>query len=259
MKGAFKCGFPGFVLSLVSLVLAGSFALGAARALGSTAAPQRDAQQQKQKGNYPRSTFLTPQTARSGNLAAAEDEDDHSVYRHSAAVRTIGGWLHLDQEQSARLFEYFNFAILAGGILFFLRKYLPAMMRARRETIQKQLVEARAATEQANQRLAAVEQRFARLDEEIAAIRTQAEQDSVAEEARIKSLIEKERQRIVQSAEQEIRAAAAAARRELKRFAGELAVDRAAQMISLTDANDRFLVHQFAQELVEQPRNGGKG
>ncbi len=257
MKCVFKCGFLAFILSSV---LAGPAAFGAASALQGATAPPRDAQQQQRRtANSSGSSFLTPQTARSGNLAAAEDEDDHSVYRHSAAVRAIGGWLHLDQEQSARVFEYLNFAILAGGILFFLRKHLPAMMRSRRETIQKQLVEARSATEQANQRLAAVEQRFARLDEEIAAIRAKAEQDGVAEEARIKSLIEKERQRIVESAGQEIRAAASAARRELKRFAGELAVDRAAQMISLNDASDRFLVHQFAQELVDQPRNGGIG
>jgi F-type H+-transporting ATPase subunit b len=135
---------------------------------------------------------------------------------------------------------------------------LPGMMRARREAIQKQLVEARAATEQANARLAAVEQRFARLDREIAAIRAHAEQDGAAEESRIKALMEAERQRIIASAEQEIAAAASAARRELKRFAGALAIDRAVKRISLDESGDRALMRQFVQDLGEEARLGGR-
>ncbi len=260
MKHLFTYRCFGSVL-ILGLGLAGSFAFAAPMASPGAIAAQPDSagRQQKHpssKSSSGSSSFLTPRTARSQNLAAAEQEDDNSVYRHSAAVRTIGGWLHLDPEASARIFEYLNFAILAGAVLFFLGKYLPGMLRTRRETLQKQLVEARNATEQANRRLASVEERFARLDEEIAAIRAHAEQDSAAEEVRMKALIEKERQRIVHSAEQEIAAAASAAQRDLKRFAGELAVDRAAQMISLNEAGDRVLLRQFEQELSEQPRNG---
>ena len=117
-------------------------------------------------------------------------------------------------------------------------------------------MEARAATEQANARLAAVEQRFARLDQEIASIRTHAEQESAAEETRIKALMEAERQRIIASAEQEIAAAASAARRELKRFAGALAIDRAAKKISLDESGDRALLRQFVQDLGQEARFG---
>ena len=42
-----------------------------------------------------------------------------------------------------------------------------------------------------------MEAQFARLDDEIAKIQLQAERDGAAEEVRIKSLIEAERQRIV--------------------------------------------------------------
>ena len=248
-------------LSIVVLTTSLAFAAQSALAQASDGGRRQGqpAASSTQNGKSPRGSsgsFLTPQTARSENLAAAEQEDDTSVYRHSGAVRAIGRWFHLDPEASARVFEFLNFAILAGAILYFLMKYLPPILRLRKESLQKQLQEARTATEQANRRLAAVEQKFAHLDQEIASIRAHAEQDSVAEEARIKALIEKERRRIVDSAEQEIAVAASAARRELKRFAGELAVDRAARMISLNDAGDRLLVRQFAQELGELPRNG---
>jgi F-type H+-transporting ATPase subunit b len=251
------------------LVLAGRLALPAQNVPPATAeAPQAEDAGQLRQGQpsppadsehkpHPHfgATFLTPKTQQSDNLVAAEDEDDTAVYRHSPSVRAISRWFHLAPEPAARLFEYFNFVLLAGGVLFLLLRFLPNQMRARRETIQKQLVEARAATEQANARLAQVEQRFARLEQEIAGIRAQAEQESAAEEAHIKTLMEAERQRIISSAEQEIAAAASAARRQLKRFAGELAIERASKRISLDEAGDRILVRHFIEGLGrgEQP------
>jgi F-type H+-transporting ATPase subunit b len=192
------------------------------------------------------------------SLDNPEQESGDNIYRHSASVRLLGRWLHLDQESSARLFEYLNFAILAGAILFAMFKYLPKTFRANREDIQHRLLDARTATEQANERLAAIEQRLSRLDEEIAAIAKQAEKDSVEDEARIKASIETERQRIVEAVGRDIAAASSAAQRELKRFAAGLAVDRAAQRIALTEDDDRALVREFASSLSLQARNGGK-
>ena len=185
-------------------------------------------------------------------------ETGEDVFRHSASVKYLARWLHLDKETAARLFEYLNFAVLAGAVLFALLKYLPKTFRAHREDIQHRLVDARTATEQANERLAAIEQRLARLDEEIAAISKQAEKDSVEDEARIKASIETERQRIVEAVTRDIAAASSAAQRDLKRFAAGLAVDRAAQRMVLTEDDDRALVQEFSQSLGRQARNGGK-
>jgi F-type H+-transporting ATPase subunit b len=187
-----------------------------------------------------------------------DEETGDEVYRHSASVKLLARWLHLDKETAARLFEYLNFAILAGAVLFALLKFLPKTFRANREEIQHRLVEARTATQQANERLAAIEQRLARLDEEIAAITRQAEKDSVEDEARIKASIETERERIVEAVSRDIAAASSAAQRDLKRFAAELAVDRAAQRMMLSENDDRALVQEFSQSLGQQARNGGK-
>jgi F-type H+-transporting ATPase subunit b len=187
-----------------------------------------------------------------------DEETGDDVYRHSASVKLLARWLHLDKETAARLFEYLNFAILAGAVLFALLKFLPKTFRANREEIQHRLVEARTATQQANERLSAIEQRLARLDEEIAAITRQAEKDSVEDEARIKASIETERERIVEAVSRDIAAASSAAQRDLKRFAAELAVDRAAQRMMLSEDDDRALVQEFSQSLGQQARNGGK-
>jgi F-type H+-transporting ATPase subunit b len=189
-----------------------------------------------------------------------EQEPGDDVYRHSASVKLIGRWLHLDKESAAELFEYLNFAILAGAILYALSKYLPKTFRANREDIQHRLVDARTATEQAHERLTAIEQRLSHLDEEIAAISKQAEKDSVEDEARIKASIEDERHRIVDAASKDIAAAASAAQRDLKRFAAGLAVDRASQKVVLTEDDDRDLMQEFAQSLGQQGRAGrGEG
>ena len=187
-----------------------------------------------------------------------DEETGDDVYRHSASVKWLARWLHVDKETAARLFEYLNFAVLAGAVLFAMLKFLPKTFRANREDIQHRLVEARTATQEANERLAAIEQRLAKLDEEIAAITKQAEKDSVEDEARIKASIETERERIVEAVSRDIAAASSAAQRDLKRFAAELAVDRAAQRMMLSEDDDRALVQEFSQSLGQQARNGGK-
>lgn len=199
------------------------------------------------------SAKAAPQSA-----AADEEEPSDDVYRHSASVRMIGSWLHLDQEDAARLFEYLNFAVLAGAVLFALLKILPKTFRQNKVDIQHRLLDARTATQQANERLSAIEQRLARLDEEILAISKQAERDSVEDEARIKSSIEAERRRIVDATTKDISAAASAAQRDLKRFAAGLAVDRAGQKMSLTEDDDRALLQEFTQGLSRQAHSGGK-
>ena len=187
-----------------------------------------------------------------------ELESGNDIYRHSASVKLIARWLNVDKESAARLLEYFNFAILAGAILYGLWRYLPKAFRENRENIQHRLLDARTATEQAHQRLAAIEQRLGRLDEEIAAISRQAEKDSVDEEARIKASIEEERRRIVESASKDIAAAASAAQRDLKRFAAGLAVDRAAQRLVLTEDEDRGLLQEFAESLGQHAHGRGE-
>lgn len=192
----------------------------------------------------------------SDNAAELEQGDD--VYRHSPSVRMLARWLHLDKETAARLFEYLNFALLAGAVLFGLGRILPKTFRANREEIQHRLSEARTATQDANQRLTAIEQKLAQLDEEIAAIGKQAEKDSVEDEARVKASIEAERQRITEAVSRDIAAASSAAQRDLKRFAAGLAVDRAAQRMALTENEDRALVQEFVQNLGQQARNGDR-
>jgi F-type H+-transporting ATPase subunit b len=187
-----------------------------------------------------------------------EPETGDNLYRHSPSVKTIGGWMHMDKERAATSFEYFNFALLAAGVLYGLAKVLPKTFRANREAIQGKLEEARTATQDANERLAVIEKKLGGLWEEIAAISKQAEKDSAEDEARIKASIEEERKRIVDGVGKDIAAASSAAQRELKRFAASLAVERATQKLSLTEEDDRALMQEFVSTLGKHTNGRGE-
>jgi F-type H+-transporting ATPase subunit b len=184
------------------------------------------------------------------------EADETQQYRHSASVQALARLLHVDVETAATGFEYINFAVIVLAIGIPLFRILPRTMRERSEKLGKDLETARKATADANSRLSAVEAQLAGLDAEIAAIRKRVEEEMREDEARIKASIGEESARIVASAGQEIQVAAAQARRGLKEFAGDLAIDRALSQLTLTDEIDRALIAEFARD--SKPSAGGQ-
>lgn len=179
-----------------------------------------------------------------------EVKDESDEYRHSATVQKLGSMVGLNAEQAATAFTVFNFLILAIGVGFVLLKTLPKAFRDRNSRIQKQLVDARTATEEASARLNSVEARLSRLDDQIAAMRLQAEADSAKEEQRIRASVEEEKSKILAAAESEIQSATTAARRDIQQFAAGLAIEQAARKLVVTAETDRLLVENFARHLT---------
>jgi F-type H+-transporting ATPase subunit b len=185
-----------------------------------------------------------------------EIKDENDEYRHSPAVQKLGRMVGLNAEQAATAFTLFNFTILVIGVGFVLLKTLPKAFRARTSRIQKQLVDARTATEEASARLNSVEARLAKLDDQIAEMRSHAEADAAKEEQRIRANIEEEKSKILVAAEAEIQSATSAARREIQQFAAGLAIEQAARKLVVTAETDRLLVENFARQLTGD--NGGQ-
>jgi F-type H+-transporting ATPase subunit b len=204
------------------------------------------------------SDFIDSRTANSQNLAKAEQEDEEYVFRHSDSVRAFAKMFHLSPEAASMVFWSLNAVLLFVFVGYFLVTGLPKAFRSRRQQLDRQIVEARAATEKAEERLRTVEERLGRLDSEIAAVREQAERDSAHDEVRIKQTMEDEKKKIIASAEQEIASAGAAAERRLRKFAAELAVDRATSRLHLTEGDDRTLIQEFASSLGSNGSQGGR-
>jgi F-type H+-transporting ATPase subunit b len=130
------------------------------------------------------------------------------------------------------------------------------MFRGRTATIQKSLEEARAASADANRRLAEIESRLQHLGEEISQMNSTAESSAAAEDERIKAAAEEDARRIVESAQQDIAAAARTARRELTAHAADLAVSLAGQQIRIDASTDEALVRRFANDLADKNLDG---
>jgi F-type H+-transporting ATPase subunit b len=216
-------------------------------------APANPSTQRQNSGD-----FMDSQTANSQNLAKAEQEDEEYVFKHSDSVRAFAKMFHLSPEAASMVFWSLNAVLLFVFVGYFLVTGLPKAFRSRRQQLDRQIVEARTATEKAEERLRTVEERLSRLDSEIAAVREQAERDSARDEVRIKQAMEDEKKKIVASAEQEIASAGAAAERRLRKFAAELAVDRASSRLHLTEGDDRTLIQEFASSLGSNGSQGGR-
>ena len=181
--------------------------------------------------------------------------NETDAYRMSPSVVKIGAMLGMKPETAANVFTIFNIVVLFGAIGYALAKMLPKAFKDRSTKIQKGLVDARTATEEASSRLNAVEDRLSKLDDQIAAMRTQAEADSVRDEQRIKASVEDEKAKIVAAAEAEIASATMLARREIQKYAAELAIDQAARKLVVTPDTDRLLVQAFANKLGAGSKN----
>jgi F-type H+-transporting ATPase subunit b len=182
--------------------------------------------------------------------AEKSDQDEENVYLHGSMVQSIAKALHLSVETTAQIFVGINFAILVLCIGIPLSRIFPKVVRKRSQTLRHNLEEARKETEDANARLSAVEAKLASIGGEIAKFRAEVEQEMGRDEQRIKATLEEEKVRIVAGVEQEIDSAAAHARRGLRDFAADLAIEHAARQLVLTPENDRALIAEFVRDVA---------
>jgi F-type H+-transporting ATPase subunit b len=185
------------------------------------------------------------------------EQEENNVYRHSKLVQTFADMFHLPVETMAQILEWVNFTIIFFAIAIPLVRIAPRIFRKRSETLRHNLESARKMTEDANARLQAVEAKMATLDDEIEKLRCEVAADSLQDEARIRTSLQEESERIVSAAEQEIEMASAQARRTLRNFAADLAVDQAVKQLVLTPEADQALIAEFVADMSKNGSNQG--
>ena len=196
--------------------------------------------------------------------AAGEDEEENVKLKHGASVQWLARQIGWSVHGTHLLLSGLNFAIIAVIVFWTGRKLLPGIFRNRNASIQQALQEARAASQDANRRLADIENRLRQLDVEIGQMQSAAEKEAAAEEGRIKKAAEEDVCKVILAAEQEIAAAAKQARRELTAHTAGLAIALARQQINVDSNTDQVLVRTFASGLASRPsghdddNHGGK-
>jgi F-type H+-transporting ATPase subunit b len=244
-KRIVRTGFLALLMATCAIVVV--------RAQESTPAPE-------QKEADKDSARVTPgrELAHGSKEAAGTEKDEMAEFKESASVKAIARLTGLGLQQSYWLSVVLNFAVIAIVIVWAGKKFLPGIFRDRTAGIQKAMLEAQKAGEEARRKLAEIEARLAKLDVEIGMIRDGAEKEGAAEEVRIQAAAHDDARKIVASAEQEIAAAAKAARRQLTAHAADLAVGLAQKQIRVDAATDQALVRNFAGQLGTAPDSSGK-
>lgn len=196
--------------------------------------------------------------------AAGEDEEENVKLKHAKPVQWLAEKIGWSVHGTHLLLSGLNFAIIVVIVFWAVSKFVPGVLRGRDASIQKSLEEARAASQDANRRLADIENRLRQLDVEIGQMQVTAEKEAAAEETRIKKAAEEDVRKVVLAAEQEIAAAAKQARRELSTHTAGLAIALARQQIHVDSNTDQVLVRTFASGLASRPsgydddKDGGK-
>jgi len=192
-------------------------------------------------GNEPAATASKP----AEQERPSQEEQNKAFLFGGPVVKWTARTLNTSVETASNIYQFANFLIILLLIAVPLGRVLPKIFRKRSQTLGANLQTARQATEEANTRLRAVEEKLAGLGDEIKKLQAQVEQESLEDEKRVKASLIEESARIVESAEQELGVAVAHARRTLRHFATDLAIEQAAKQMKLSPEADRALISEF--------------
>ena len=181
--------------------------------------------------------FLTPRI-----ILAAEEA------QHGASNGHSGG--HAESPLTA-VWKWGNFLILFGGLGWYLRLPLREFLETRSRSIEEGLASGRLARESALKQMSEIENRMARLDDEVRALRAQAVKEAEEERARILESAKIEAQKILEMAQREIEGLKKSARLELKAHVADLAVKLAEERLqrSVGSEENKRLVVRFLDSL----------
>jgi F-type H+-transporting ATPase subunit b len=172
--------------------------------------------------------------------AQPRGEGEHAEAEHAEGVLPI----------VARIF---NFAVLAGALVYFLRAPIATYLASRHTQIRQDLVTAAEMRTAATAELAKIEAKLKALPGELEALRRQGEEDVAAERVRIAQAAAGERDRLLEHTRREIQMQLRIAKRELVEHAAELAVDVArSRIVGTISTDDQLrLVDRYAAQLSE--------
>ncbi|MFP5207029.1 MAG: hypothetical protein ACLGSH_16880, partial [Acidobacteriota bacterium] len=134
----------------------------------------------------------TPAPPPSTAEAPKSEEDQQNAFLNAPVVHKMAQAFNLSEPAARTLFLLINFLIIFFAIAIPLVRMMPKIFRKRTQNLRRDLDLARKATEEARQRMSAVEAKLAGLDQEIAQFRAQVEQESLEDEKRIKASIQEE-------------------------------------------------------------------
>lgn len=187
-------------------------------------------------------------------VEGSQDAHGEGVAAHGAADDHADAGEHGEahgESPLATLARVANFALLAGGLFYFLRGPVSQHLASRGAQIRGDLQMAAQMKADAAARLAEIEQRLAGLPAELELVKQRGAEEVAAEEARIAAQAQVERDRLVAQARREIDQQVRTARQALKAEAAALAVGVAEARLrdTLTPVEQQRLADGFSSQI----------
>jgi F-type H+-transporting ATPase subunit b len=194
-----------------------------------------------------------PQTGQPGHATAAAAPEHGAAPEEAASHEGGSPW--------AMVARLFNFAVLAGTLVYFLRSPFMAFLATRRTEIRASLVKAAEVSRKSAEQVAHLDQRLAALPAEIDALRARGAADIAAEEAKIRGMAQADRARLIEQARRQVDLQLRVARRQLVGEAADRAVALASDRIrrSIRDDDQRRLLEAYLARVAAVPSNAAPG
>jgi F0F1-type ATP synthase membrane subunit b/b' len=147
--------------------------------------------------------------------------------------------------------KFVNLFVFILAAIYILRRPLSDALKGRRERIREELRKAQSERDRALAELQEMETKLSRLDEEVAAIRLQAEGEAAAERQRLSKETEVELAKLREASQREIESAGKTAKQELREFAARQSLKLAEEAIrrEIRDEDDARLIGLSVEQL----------
>jgi len=150
--------------------------------------------------------------------------------------------------------RFFNLALVIAVLIWVTRKPLASFFSGRTQAIREQLAEAQKAKRDAEARMAEMESRMSRLDDELREIKDSADREAQEEYQRLVAAAEQEAEKIMERSRQEIEGITRAAKQALKLHAAELSVKMAEEHVraEITKADQEKLLAALVAKIGDR-------
>ena len=191
-------------------------------------------------------------------LPAKDQAPAHSSEKTAAAGGEAGAEHGREQHEEKRYFgipawilQTANILLFIGVLFYLVRKPVGQMLKGRSDSIRTQLAEARTRREKAERLAEDIQSRLSQIETEVGSILQRARDEGDRQKKELMMAAEAEAQKILASARNEVDMRVKLARKELTEYAGQLAADRAEQILqgSMTEADRRKLFAEGLQGL----------
>ena len=174
---------------------------------------------------------------------AAHPNEEHGGHTEEPKFLGLPAWI----------WKIANMLIFLGALVYFLKGPISGALADRHAGIQRAAEEAKTRRQKADQIATDIQARLAQLEDEIKNIHERAEKEGLRQKQELIAAAEAEAAKILAQARAEVDNRLKNARHELTEYAGELASQRAEQLLRerITDADQKKLFDQSVREVEE--------